>query len=416
MEFIREKIKEKPIPKRRILMKIVTAALCGFVFSIVVLIMMRLFMPMMQDTTNTQKEENTEQESSQQETESHVTTEEMPNAEHVLVIPPDLSLSITDYQILQDELYRIGNEVNTSIVTVTAISTEDEDWSINPFEIEGQGSGLIVSQDENYVYILTEKRILSDAGHIRVMFVDNTGAVATMLKYDANTGLTILTVEKSQLGISTKNTISIATMGSSYEMSNGSIVLALGSPLGANYSISTGNITSIQNKIATQDKNYSVFTTDIIASENASGVLANTKGEIVGIVLQSFRGSQDVNTLTAIEVDELKELVAVLCNGKDVPYMGVYISTVTEEISEEYEIPRGVYIKEVVSDSPAMLAGLQSGDIIVKVNGKNVAADSVFSEKISQLIPGTTCEIMVKRQNGNAYYDVICTVEIGVLK
>lgn len=406
MEFIREKIKEKPIRKRKIFLKIATAVVCGVVFSIVVLAMMFLFMPKLQTPMDTED----------MQTESQSETEETQSTENAIAFPTDLSLSISDYQTLQDELYKIGNEVNTSIVTVAAFSTEDVDWSVNPFEVEGQSSGLIVAEDDNYLYILTEKKVISDAGHIRVSFVDNTGAVATMLKYDGNTGLAVVTVEKSQLGVETKRNISVAQIGSSYEMANGSIVIALGSPLGTNYSILTGNITSIQNEIATQDKNYSVFTTDIVAGENASGVLVNTKGEVVGIVMQSFSGSQEVSTLTAVEVDELKEMIEILCDGKDVPYVGVYLSTVTEEISKDYDIPVGVYIKDVVTDSPAMYAGLQSGDVIVKINGKRVAADAVFSERINKLIPGTTCELTVKRQNGNTYYDVSCTVEIGVLK
>ncbi len=410
MEFIREKIKEKPIRKRKIFLKIGAAVVSGIVFSVVVLTMMILFMPMIQNQMSTQVEET------QEETESQVATEETQSTESAIVIPPDLSLSISDYQVLQDELYRIGNEVNKSIVTVATFSAEDEDWAVNPFETEGQSSGVIVSEDENYLYILTEKKVISDGGHIRVTFVDNMGAVATMLKYDGNTGLAVLTVAKSQLRMETKSAISIAQMGNSQEMSNGSIVIALGSPLGTNYSILTGNITSIQNEMATQDKNCSVFTTDIAAGKNASGVLVNTRGEIIGVVMQSFSGSQDTNTLTAVVVDELKEIVDILCDGKDVPYMGVYISTVTEDISNAYDIPIGVYIKDVVADSPAMHAGLQSGDVIVKVNEKHVASDDVFSERISKLIPGTTCEITVKRQNGNAYYDVTCEVEIGVLK
>lgn len=419
MEFIREKIKEKPVRKRKILLKIAGAVVCGIVFSIVVLAMMFLFMPMIQNQMQIQVSDTQEETESQivtEETESQIDTEEIESTENEIIFPTDLSLSISDYQTLQDELYEIGDEINSSIVTVAALSAETEDWAVNPFEVEGQSSGIIVSEDENYLYILTEKKVISDAEHIRVSFIDSTGAVAKMLKYDGNTGLAILTVEKSQLSAGTKAAISIAKMGSSYEMTNGSIVIALGSPLGTNYSILTGNITSIQNEIATQDKNYSVFTTDIVAGKNASGVLANIKGEVVGIVMQSFSGSQEVSTLTAVEVDELKEIIDILCNGKDVPYMGVYISTVTEEISKDYDIPVGVYIKDVVSNSPAMYAGLQSGDVIVKVNGKRVAVDAVFSERISKLIPGTTCELTVKRQNGNAYYDVTCTVEIGVLK
>ena len=96
--------------------------------------------------------------------------------------------------------------------------------------------------------------------------------------------------------------------------------------------------------------------------------------------------------------------------------MGVYLSTVTDDIAEDYDIPKGVYIKEVVTDSPAMKAGLQNGDVITHINGDSILTDALFSEKIAQLIPGTTCEISVKRQNGNEYYEVKCTVTIGVLQ
>ena len=417
MEFIREKIKEKPISKRKIFLKIGVAALCGLVFSVIVLIMMFIFTPFVQKEDGISTE-GTEFLDTEQDTEylTDTETENTEDSEPVIVIPPDLSLTISDYQTLQDELYEIGNRANKSIVTVAAMAEDSEEWAENPFETEGQSSGVIVSEDDNYLYILTEKKVMSDTSHIRVSFVNNTSATATLLKCDANTGVAILTVEKRQLNSSTKREIAVASLGSSYEMTNGSIVIALGSPLGTNYSILTGNITSIQNEIATRDKNYSVFTTDIVGSENASGVLINTKGEVVGIVMQSFSGSQDMGTLTAVEIDELQVIIENLCNRNDIPYMGVYISTVTKEISEEYEIPVGIYIKDVASESPAVQAGLQSGDVIVKMNGETVTTDEEVSDKISQFIPGTTCEVMVKRQNGDEYYEITCTVEIGVLE
>ena len=132
--------------------------------------------------------------------------------------------------------------------------------------------------------------------------------------------------------------------------------------------------------------------------------------------MQSFSGSQDISTLTAIAVDELNAIIELLINGKDVPYAGLYVSTVTEDISKDYEIPMGVYIKEVAADSPAMHAGMQSGDVIVAINGEAIITDIDYSDKITRLIPGTTCEITVKRQNGDEYYDVTCIVEIGVMQ
>lgn len=411
MEFIREKIKDKPISRKRLASKLLTAALSGLVFAaaacVVLLICFPLLkknlLPQMSETENgTQRED--------QNTQDEIATEGTQ-----IVIPPNISLSISDYQTLQDELYRIGNEVNRSIVTVSSAVSQTE-WMENDFETEGQGSGVIVYEDNNYLYILTEQKVISNPESIRISFVDRTGAEATMLKHDGNTGIAILTVEKRQISAETEEFIEVAKIGSSYAMTNGAIVIALGSPLGTNYSILTGNITSVENEMMTADKNYSVFTTDIIAGKNGSGVLVNTRGEIVGIVLQSFSGSQEVSTLTAVAIDELTDMLKILLDGKDVPYLGLYVSTVTEEISADYDIPRGIFVKEAAADSPAMRAGLQSGDVIVGLNGEALLTDMVYSNKLSQLIPGTTCEVTVKRQNGNDYYELTCEVEIGVLK
>lgn len=409
MEFIREKIKEKPINKRRVAMKIGIAALCGLMFAIVVCVVLVIAMPIIMPSQNSEtigSQEDTQQETSSIET-------QQPNGG--LVLPPDFNLSISDYETLQDELYKIGDMANRSVVTVMPMESKD-DWTNDNAQVEGQGAGIIFSEDSNYLYILTERKIIADAAHVRISFVDRTGADATLFKYDGNTGIAVLTVEKRQLKLETKRAIMIARLGSMNEVKNGALVIALGSPLGTNYSILTGNITSIENKVATKDKNYSIFTTDIVGSKNASGVLINTTGEVVGMVMQSFSNPQDVSTLTAVNMKEISAMIMNLKNGKDVPYVGVYIATVTEDIAKDYKIPKGVFIKEVIADSPAMKAGLQNGDVITHMNGESVLTDAQFSEKISQLIPGTKCEISVKRQNGNEYYDVTCEVTVEVLQ
>ena len=63
-----------------------------------------------------------------------------------------------------------------------------------------------------------------------------------------------------------------------------------------------------------------------------------------------------------------------------------------------------------------MKAGLQSGDVIIKINDTIIRTDADFSKKIEKLIPGTSCEIMLKRQSGDVYYDVTCEVEIGTIE
>lgn len=410
MEFIREKIKEKPISKKRIAMRVGMAALCGLVFAIVACVVLVIVVPYIMP-----KQEETESVSSQEESQQEEVTQNTEDQNVGLIVPPDFNLTISDYETLQSELYQIGNQANKSMVTVMKMENPN-DWTANAYETEGTASGVIISEDSNYLYILTEQKFIADAPHICVSFVDGTGAEATLFKYDGNTGISILTVEKRLLKIDTKRAIAVAQLESAIEVKNGALVIALGSPLETNDSILTGNITSVENEVVTKDRNYSVYTTDIVASKNGSGVLINTKGEVIGMVLQSFGGSQDVGALTAVAISEINGIIQSLRNGKDIPYVGVYLSTVTDDIAEDYDIPKGVYIKEVVTDSPAMKAGLQNGDVITHINGDSILTDDLFSEKIAQLIPGTTCEISVKRQNGNEYYEVKCTVTIGVLE
>lgn len=409
MEFIREKIKEKPINKRRIALKAGIAALCGLIFALVVCAVLIIAVPIIRGSWET----NGSELGSQTESEEESTSTE--GNQNVIVLPPDLNISISDYQTLQNQLYQIGNGANKSIVTVLKMENEN-DWMGNNFETEGQGAGIIIAEDSNYVYVLTERKFIQDAPHIRVSLVDGTGASATLFKYDGNTGVAVLTVEKRLLKPETKRAIAVATLGNSNEVNNGALVIALGCPLGTSYSILTGNITSTENEVLTKDKNYSVFTTDIVASKNGSGVLINTKGEIIGMMMQDFSGSQNMSTVTAIAIDEIKSIINNLKDGKDIPFVGVYIATITDDISEDYDIPKGVYVKEVIADSPAMKAGLQSGDVITHINGESIGTDAAFSEKIGQLIPGTTCEIAVKRQSGDKYYEVTCIVTIGVLQ
>lgn len=422
MEFVREQIKEKPVSRKKALKKVGLAALCGVVFALTACIVMLLFSPFMRDAILTGDEpesvEGTDNDSQSEEESSDTESEDVSESEQpgdTEIVIPDISLTIGDYQNLQNELYRIGNQANKSIVTVTALTSET-DWMNNAYETEDQGSGVIISQDHNYLYILTEKRVVPDASRVSITFIDEAKAEASLLKYDGNTGVAILAVERRQIEESTENAIAVATIGNSFAVTNGTIVIALGSPLGTNYSILTGNITSVNNEIVTWDKNYDVFTTDIVAGENGSGILINTNGEIIGMVIQAFSGSQEISTLTAVSISEISAIIERLTEAKDIPHVGLYVSTVTNAISNTYDIPKGVFIKEVLTDSPAMYAGLQSGDIITHINGEEIYSDATYSSKIRMLLPGTTCEITVLRQNGNNYMEVKCEVEIGILE
>ena len=180
--------------------------------------------------------------------------------------------------MLQNKIYAIGKEANRAVVTVTGV-VSNTDWYNNSFESNGQASGVIIGESGNKLLILTEHKVVQPAEEIHVTFIDDAMAKASLRKYDGNTGIAILTVEIKQLGAKTRERISCAKLGNSLNVSQGNIAIAVGSPLGTNYSIGTGNVTSVGNVIETMDHTYSVFTTDIVGNSNSSGVLLNLEGE-----------------------------------------------------------------------------------------------------------------------------------------
>lgn len=186
--------------------------------------------------------------------------------------------------------------------------------------------------------------------------------------------------------------------------------------MGANYSILCGTITSYQNKVSTIDTNYTIFTTDIVGSENGSGVLINLEGEIVGLVLQDYSNRDDRNTITALSISELKQVIQDLSNNQDITYVGLRVSTVTNDIAKEYGIPKGVYIKSVELDSPAMAAGLQEADVIIAINGEEVTSVEQYYQKTYGKKPDEVITITVKRQNAESYVNLDCSVTVGVLR
>lgn len=429
--FIKEKIKDKPVNKKQLLQKgmatIGFAILFGFV-SCLVFCALRprietWFAPKEDQWVGIPKDtlsddEHTADTQADAEQEAADTKKEpgkKDEKQKTVYITEKKEMTLDDYQVLQNQLYQIGNDVNKSVVTVTGVN-EGVDIFDSPYEATGQASGLIIAHNKKELLILTEYQVIQDVKSIRVTFINNDTLNAALKKYDGNTGIAVLSVPVEKIAKATMNQIETAVLGNSLNLRQGKLVVALGSPLGTNFSILTGNITSVANTITTEDRNYTVFTTNIVANAKGNGVLVNTDGEVIGLFLKSSNIQKEQNTLTAVSISELKDIIELLSNGVNIPYIGIKGSTVTDAISKEYEIPKGVYIKEAVVDSPAMTAGLQTGDVIVAVNKEEVHSMDDYERILLRLKKGDEVKITANRQNAQGYKKFTCTVEVGVLR
>ena len=415
--FIKEKIKDKPVSKRQVLSKVAVLLVSAVAFGLIACLVFTLVQPYMQEWLYPEEKPVVTIPKDELEPETEREPEKDSETENAapVYITETQELETTDYQKLQNKIYAIGEEQNKSIVTVTGVKS-DMDWFNTPYESSGQASGVVIANNGQELLILTEKKVITDAQAIRVTFVDGAIVNAVLKQYDGNTGVAVLSVALSDIPDATIGAIKTAVLGNSYAVQPGTVVIALGSPLGANFSILTGDITATGNSVSTLDATYHVLNTDIVGNSSGSGVLINLNGEIVGLIMQGYSSGSDTNTLTAVSISELKEVIEKLSNNQSIPYLGAKLSTVTDEISTSYDLPKGVYVKSVEMDSPAMNAGLQSGDVIVELNGAEITNVSDYTEKLLSLSPNTNVSIAVKRQGTDGYTKITCTAVVGVLE
>ena len=405
-EFISEKIKDKPVNKKKLTYHVCVVVLLAVLFGIVASVTFVLCQPKIdgmlhpqEDPTITIPKDEPEQETETEDPDTETETNE-PDSEPQIVYE---QLTLDDFQTLQNEMYAIGKQANKFIVAVTGVKS-NTDWFNNAYESKGQGSGIIIANSGQELLILTERKVIAGASSVYVTFVNDTSVEASIKKYDGNTGITVLSVPVDEIDNDTMNLISVAVLGNSLAITQGTLALAVGSPLGTNYSIST------------IDANYDIFTTDIVGSKNGSGALINLNGEVIGIVTQGYSSEGDQNTLTAISISKLKPLIEMLSNNKDIPYIGLEITTVTNTIAKENDIPKGVYIKDVKMDSPAMAAGLQSGDVITEIDGEAVISVDGYQTKLLSLTPGDVANVTIQRQGNDGYTEIKCPVTVSVLQ
>ncbi|MDE7232940.1 MAG: S1C family serine protease, partial [Lachnospiraceae bacterium] len=320
----------------------------------------------------------------------------------------EFEFNLEDYQALHDELRKLTENVSRAVVTVAGV-TSDVDWFNNTYENVASSSGVIVANNEKAILILVSADNLKGADSIEVTFCDQTQVEAELVQKDENTGLAILSVPLRDISEETMDVIDIAELGSSNTMNLlGTPVIALGSPLGTSGSISYGVVTSTGTVIDLPDAAYKKITTDIYGSRNATGILINLKGLVIGII-DNVNTSNDMgNLLTAYGITELKRTIEQMSNDKERAYLGVHGADVPREAIEDTQIntPPGAYIRSIEIDSPAMEAGIQGGDVVIRINETEIMTYNELLNIIQSSKPEDVLTFTLMRQGHEMSVDV----------
>lgn len=321
-------------------------------------------------------------------------------------------LEISDYKQLYSKMAAVGEEAAKSVVTVTGESS-NVDFFEEVIENQVQASGMVIEMNQQDVFVLTDKRTIEGAQRIIVTFRDGTTADAILQKQDGVSGLAVIKVSLSELSEETKLSIQKPNLSKTAAGQQGAPVIAIGTPMVNSNSIAFGMITSSVN-ISTVDEEYRVLTTDIIGSNQGSGVLVDLDGRVIGIIAQDLGGEGEQITITALAISDIKGLIQALANNEDWTYMGIIGREISESVAQDLDMPQGIYIKEIASDSPAMHAGIYGGtDILVSIDGKEIRTMKEYVEELQKHAPETTVTIGLKRGTLDGYVDLEVPVTLG---
>lgn len=306
------------------------------------------------------------------------------------------------YQLISQ---RVGPSVVHINVAVPARAAEE---SLGPFasfhESRGQGSGVIVDRDG---HIVTNQHVIDGAESITVSMGDGRKLRAMVVGVDPLTDLAVLRVPADNL--------IPADWGSSDELEVGSLVFAVGSPFGLEHSVTSG-IVSAKNRSGKAGRTYQDFlqTDAAVNPGNSGGPLFDVSGRLVGIntaiVGESYRGvSFAIPSSVAQNVFERLVRDGAVAHG----WLGVQLVDLDDEQSERLgTAPRaGAYVAGFVDDpeagpSPARLAGLQAGDIVLQWDTRAVGNRAELSRLVAQSDAGATARLTVERNGEQVAVDV----------
>ena len=321
-------------------------------------------------------------------------------------------LTTETYQEMLNNLKQVSGEVRKSVVEIQGAVTEEE-LSKDQEDKEKSISGMIVADNGQELLILAGELPVKDAKIIRVTFSGDSQCDAILKSRDAGLGLCVYAVQRKNIVDDVWAQIETATLGGSKVVSEGDTVIAVGKLYGCDTIAGYGVIESGENYLDKADGQYQTIYTDVAGDISGSGVLVNIRGEVIGIINTSVRTDDQTNKISGYGISDIKDVIELLSNGKNVPYLGVSGVEVSSEMQGQ-GIPQGVYVKEVDAGSPAMAAGIQSGDIITNIADTDIINLLGYHNTLMKQNVGDKILVRGKRQGtGGEYVDIDFGVTVG---
>lgn len=328
-------------------------------------------------------------------------------------VETDVSFAITDVS-------SIVEKVLPSVVSISSLNkphsadfnkSDKTNWKKEE-EMTGSASGVIIGDNDEEIWILTNAHVIADAKSILVTFFDNTDVLAYVKGSFEDNDIAVISVKISDLKKDTLNSIACIPLGDSSKSKIGEGIIAVGNSLGYGQSVTTG-IISATNREITVDNSHKIEAIQIDAAinpGNSGGALINTKGEFIGIPTAKSTASYTEGMGFAIPINSVKEKLQILCSksprlyatDKEAVKVGV-------NITDTY---LGIMIFDISDDSIAQRSELEVGDIIKEVNGAKISTSQRLVSSIRYFRKGETLTFKIQRPNGKEYKTVNVSIKL----
>lgn len=319
----------------------------------------------------------------------------------------------------------IAKEAMPSIVAITNTGKVSYQtmWGIQEKDSESCGSGIIIKQDDKYLYIATNNHVVADAESLTVQFCDDKTVSCEVKGTDSADDLAVVKVALKSIDSDTLSAIKVATISEdSDSLEVGQGVIAIGNALGYGQSVTNGIISALGRTVTVQDEqtgetivnNNMIQTNAAINPGNSGGALLNAQGEVIGINSAKYSDTSVEGFGYAIPMSDAMPIIEQLITKEKVDqaqsaFLGIQGQDISSDIASAYNMPEGVYVYQVVEGSAAEKAGIRQGDIITAIDGKSVTSMSQLKENLAYYKAGDKGKVTFQRL-GDGYKEK--TVEV----
>ncbi len=386
-----------------------------------------------------EEETQTETEESEYESETETELDDDPSEE-----PEDVesteeeeereSVAVSHVQTIEQEDQALAVMADVSAVVKTAMPcvvsitneyTAYDYWYDEEYDELVNGSGIVVAQGDDELLIVTNYHVVENNNNLYVQFIDDEEAVAYVKGVSMENDLAIVSVFLEDMSDDTLESIAIAALGDSDSLQVGEPAIAIGNSLGYGQSVTTGVISALNRNVFADDPDmisgYLIQTDAAINPGNSGGALLNVKGEVIGInsskiadyVIEGMGYAIPISTAKPIIEDLMQKETRKKVPEEERAFLGIAGTDVSEEATVQYEMPEGVYVKNVLEDTAADEAGILKGDIIMYIDGEKITHMQELQGMLEYYAAGTEIEVVLMRQSNGEYKERTIDVMLG---